>query len=621
MGRSRVAFTVTVVLAGSAFGCTNDKREVGPEDESDRVFDTSVLHEIRIEVAPEHIAALEHDREQRVPCTFIFDGKRIENVAIRQKGGGSQRGSVHDKPSFSVRFDEIVSGQTLYGLDKLILNNADMDPTLLHEHLGFDLYRRAGIPSRRSAHAVVTMSGMRAGDQTYGVYVVVEAVNETLMARHFGPQHANGNLFEDADTGDFAANPYGLDLKDEGQSGRSRERLVAFADFLRNATDDELLQHLDGFIDVDRYLDSFAIDLLAEHVDGFWLTPRNFYLYEHPADHRFVLIPHGMDLLFEPFGNVCGALPEPARLPTEIGRRIAAHPVLRARLQQALDRMLDEVWDVDHMLQRIDALTVLLERSKHDEPAFVDQRDDHLEARPRLERLVRNAEAVWRDKTATCGDGVRSGNELCANMCDDGNLDDGDGCSSRCVLEFCRDGILQPGLGEVCEGHQRACTWDCTHLVVCGDSVVEDAVEYAERCDDGNTRDGDACTSDCMPRCSFDTFAGAMYAFCAARESYPIAVGICGHVRAAPAVPRSAAEQAWIAERTRALAAGPWWIGLDRYEGTWWAGDAPVTWLDWAAGEPDEPGEQACAVLDPARNGAWDARPCDHAYPVVCRMF
>lgn len=618
MDRSIIAFTMMAALVASAVGCAGSASSAGPMDESERVFDTSVLHEIRIEVAPEHLAALEHDHEQRVPCTFIFDGKRLENVAIRQKGGGSQRGSLYSKPSFSVRFDELERGQTLHGLDKLILNNADMDPTLLHEHLGFDLYGRAGIPSRRSAHAVVTLSGMRSGDQTYGVYVMVEAVNETLLGRHFGVENANGNLFEDADTGDFATNPQGIDLKDRDEPGRSRARLVEFSDFLLTATDDELAEHLDEFIDVDQFLDSFALDLLAEHVDGFWLAPRNYYLYEHPVDHRFVIIPHGMDLLFEPGGDVCGVLPEAMSLPTALGRWIADHPALRARLEQAMDRMLDEVWDVEVMQERINALTELLERSDHTEPAFVEQRDDHLEARDTLDALVRNVEQVWRGSAATCGDGLRSGNELCAGMCDDGNLVDGDGCSSRCVLEFCRDGILQPGLGEVCEGHQPGCTWDCEHLVVCGDGAVEDE----ELCDDGNTIHDDACSSQCTPNCSYDTFAGGIYAFCLATEPYELTAGICGHVHGAPAVPRSAEEQAWFVERTRELAAGAWWIGLDSYAGRWWAGDlAPVAWLGWGQGQPDLPDEHACTVLDPDQGGAWDDRPCHEAHPVVCRMF
>ena len=61
----------------------------------------------------------------------------------------------------------------------------------------------------------------------------------------------------------------------------------------------------------------------------------------------------------------------------------------------------------------------------------------------------------------TCGNGVR---EACED-CDDGNTEDGDGCSSSCEVEqtVCGDGIQSPG----------------------------------EECDDGNTEDGDGCSSSC----------------------------------------------------------------------------------------------------------------------------
>jgi spore coat protein H len=456
----RIYFTMVAGLTGSVLGCdgnvassaservaaskrmaaservvVSERVAATREDESERVFDTSVLHEIRIEIEPEYLEELEENRKQRVPCTFIFDGRRLENVAIRLKGRGSQDGTLEDKPSFSIRFDELETGQRLYGLDKLILNNAKMDPTLLDEHLGYYLYQRAGIPSRRSAHAVVTLSGMPSGDLTYGIHVMVEAVNDTLMARHFGEPHDHGNLFEDEDAGDFAADPYGLDLKDEDEPGRSYERLVEFADFLNTASDDELVERLDEFIDLDKALDSFALDLLLDHVDGFWLAAHNYYLYEHPADRRFILLPHGMDLLFEPDGRVCGTVPEPENLPTTLGEWISDQPELRARVEQSIDRLLDEVWDVELIHERIDALTMLLEDSDHDEPAFVEQREAHLESREALERLVSDVEEVWRGGAATCGDGVRTGNELCPGMCDDGNLDDDDGCSSECLVE------------------------------------------------------------------------------------------------------------------------------------------------------------------------------------------
>ncbi|PCC67606.1 Myxococcus cysteine-rich repeat-containing protein [Nannocystis exedens] len=57
---------------------------------------------------------------------------------------------------------------------------------------------------------------------------------------------------------------------------------------------------------------------------------------------------------------------------------------------------------------------------------------------------------------ASCGDGVAAPDE----ECDDGNMVDGDGCSSACKIEFCGDLIVQPHEecdgGEGCDGCVRA---------------------------------------------------------------------------------------------------------------------------------------------------------------------
>ena len=46
-----------------------------------------------------------------------------------------------------------------------------------------------------------------------------------------------------------------------------------------------------------------------------------------------------------------------------------------------------------------------------------------------------------------CGDGLQEADEAC----DDGNLDDGDGCDRECALEVCGDGIVQTALDEECD--------------------------------------------------------------------------------------------------------------------------------------------------------------------------
>jgi cysteine-rich repeat protein len=81
-------------------------------------------------------------------------------------------------------------------------------------------------------------------------------------------------------------------------------------------------------------------------------------------------------------------------------------------------------------------------------------------------------------------------------QCDDGNQIGGDGCSARCQIEFCGNGILDPG--EQCDagGQSATCDRDCT-LAVCGDGLVNPAA--GEQCDDGarNGSPGDPCSVTC----------------------------------------------------------------------------------------------------------------------------
>ena len=72
----------------------------------------------------------------------------------------------------------------------------------------------------------------------------------------------------------------------------------------------------------------------------------------------------------------------------------------------------------------------------------------------------------------SCGNGQIDDNE----DCDDGNTQDGDGCSSTCSIEN----------GWECESQ------DCH--TVCGDGVIVGP----EVCDDWNALDGDGCSADCM---------------------------------------------------------------------------------------------------------------------------
>lgn len=96
---------------------------------------------------------------------------------------------------------------------------------------------------------------------------------------------------------------------------------------------------------------------------------------------------------------------------------------------------------------------------------------------------------------AVCGNAVLEG----AEICDDGNIANGDGCSSVCLAEdapVCGDGLKQ-GLEECDDGNilsGDACSNQCFLEPVCGNTVLE----AGEQCDDGNVANGDGCSNVCQ---------------------------------------------------------------------------------------------------------------------------
>jgi cysteine-rich repeat protein len=102
-----------------------------------------------------------------------------------------------------------------------------------------------------------------------------------------------------------------------------------------------------------------------------------------------------------------------------------------------------------------------------------------------------------------CNDGVwecfgtGNGSYQCEN-CEDGNTLDGDGCSASCLVE--------PGW--ICSEAGKPC-----RLPTCGDNIVEtwydaNGVYHWEDCEDGNTQSGDGCSSSCQIEAGWYCYAG-----------------------------------------------------------------------------------------------------------------
>ncbi len=90
----------------------------------------------------------------------------------------------------------------------------------------------------------------------------------------------------------------------------------------------------------------------------------------------------------------------------------------------------------------------------------------------------------------------RNGRVESGEQCDDGNSVDTDSCRNNCTWAYCGDGVVCPTCNEQCEPpNTGTCNSSCqTITAACGNGVIESG----EQCDDGNTRNGDGCSSTCQ---------------------------------------------------------------------------------------------------------------------------
>ena len=87
-----------------------------------------------------------------------------------------------------------------------------------------------------------------------------------------------------------------------------------------------------------------------------------------------------------------------------------------------------------------------------------------------------------------CGNGYTGGNN---ESCDDGNHDDGDGCSSTCGVESgwqCSTRYYSSYYPDLSRLYGSMC-----YPITCGDRIYSNG----EGCDDGNQSNGDGCSSSC----------------------------------------------------------------------------------------------------------------------------
>jgi len=293
---------VWLAMSALASGCAADALPA-PEprvivldtaDPSDELFASENLVRFDLELSADALQGLEQAPLSFVRGTLRYREHTLADIGVRLKGEASFQ-ELDGKPAFRLKLDEFVSGQRLFGLKRLTLNNDVQDPSSLSQSLAYRLFRGAGMPAPRCNHALLYVN-----DEYYGLYSNVETEDKAFLLRWFSSDE--GNLYEEGGTDLLPGSAAAFELEtNEGKNDRSDlEALIAA---LARATPDDFSETVGQELDLERYVSFAALEALAGGEDGYSYvrgTPNNFRLYRDPETSRFVFLPWGLDRALRP---------------------------------------------------------------------------------------------------------------------------------------------------------------------------------------------------------------------------------------------------------------------------------------------------------------------------------
>lgn len=254
------------------------------------------------------------------PCSFNFDDKEWYDVGIRFKGNSSLQSayqSGNNKLSLKLDFNQFaedypaLEDQRFYGFKQLNLNNNYDDASLMREKVGADLFRAFGLVSPQTTFCVIYLDN-GSGSQYYGVYTIVEEVDDTVLEDQFNDD--NGNLYKpDGDAATFAQGTY-----DEGElEKKTNEDFADYGDVEalydiinsseRTSNTEQWKTNLSEIFDVDTFLKWLAANTVMQNWDTYGNMTHNYFLYNNPDNSKLTWIPWDNNEALQD-GKLSGAL-------------------------------------------------------------------------------------------------------------------------------------------------------------------------------------------------------------------------------------------------------------------------------------------------------------------------
>tara|TARA_B000000475_G_scaffold197606_1_gene160310 strand:+ start:231 stop:1619 length:1389 start_codon:yes stop_codon:yes gene_type:complete len=319
-------------------GCLNEEKEKIDEEfkapiikpdgseqylnlNSDFIFDQNELRTFELKLSKKDLEKIDSDptAEKYVEGMMVFEGDTISPIGIRYKGSvGAWVGCVDGenwfepsgkkictKLSTKVKINWKGRDERFYGLKKLQFHAQNLDPSLMHERLGYWLFRSMGVEAPRSVHARLVING-----EFIGLYALTEQIDGAFTDYHFDDK--DGNLYKEVWPLNMNGEPMDPQslisaLKTNEDDNPSTDIISGFADKLHNGKESDIPNIISEYMDINKVLSMVVVDRAIRHDDGFlhWYcsedgcASHNFYWYEEPNNKKVNLIPWDLDNAFE----------------------------------------------------------------------------------------------------------------------------------------------------------------------------------------------------------------------------------------------------------------------------------------------------------------------------------
>ncbi|MCG8419133.1 MAG: CotH kinase family protein [Proteobacteria bacterium] len=550
-----------MALCSAFVGCGDNLAHFAPQDpilitSSDDLFTGRHVVDIWIELGSESRARLVNEPREYVAGDVTISGEEVRGVGIRLKGTFSFRG-LGGKAAFKLKFNWTESGVRFFGLEGLTLNNMVQDRALVHEWLGYRVFRAAGVPAPRSGYARVFVN-----QEPYGLYALVESVDDSFLARNFADP--TGNLYEEHRFSDLHPDDVWRFEQDEGDD-TSRRDLHSLIEAANQPGDGVFTS---GILDTREFLAFLAAEIAVGHWDGYYKA-HNYRIYHEPTLDQWSFLPWGTDQVLERELDAFGGTGMLSR------KCFRSNTCLALYNEVALEVL--GIYESLDLAAELDRIAATIEPLADEDPRKPYSMAKYHRHQKQARAFVTEQPTRLRQRIDCFEDGVEADR-------------DGDGYGA-CRLD-CNDHseFARPGGVEICDGLDNDCNGYIDELDSCPCPEFElDGVLFLL----------------CANPLPWTMARG----HCAAQHADLAWIDNDEQNAALFAATQRAAQAEWYIG-----------LNDQENEGQHvWTSGVAADYVNWAVGDPDNHGTENCAVIDRFAGGGWTDVYCWRSLPFLCR--